>query len=64
MGALGDFLYQHFHSATAAAAATAATALSPLEDWLWRAGQGIVVGVSVWIITHGISALLKKIRCK
>lgn len=61
---LTEFLSSHIHSATAATAATAATTLSPALDWFSRVGQGVAVGLTVWIITHTISFFLARAKRK
>lgn len=61
---LSDFIAVHYHSATAATFASATTAFSTTESWISRVGQGVVVGVSVWLITHGLSMLIKRLTKK
>lgn len=49
------------HTGSATAGATVSF-LAPLSDLLSRAVTGIIVGVSVWLITTGIKYLYARIK--
>ncbi len=59
---LSEQFHENLHSHLAAGSATFVTTWSPFEDWISRAGQGVTVGVSVWVITKAITFLAGKLQ--